>query len=70
VLINHLSTRRVLSSSFSAVEIAANNSGRSHQYAGNSVKDTGDKIKGGAVIDDKSPENEARDFKKDDQVPR
>lgn len=37
--------------------------GCSAQYDENSTSDFADKMNGGAVKDDKSPENEAKDFK-------
>lgn len=43
--------------------------GCSAQYAENSVRDVDDRINGGAVSEDKSPENEAIDFKKALQLP-
>lgn len=43
--------------------MAENNSGRSHQYAGNSVSETGDKMKGGAVKEERSPEKDAMLYK-------
>lgn len=78
---NHLSTATDLSSSVVASAIAANSSGRSHQYAagdtsphqlsgehgrggtrglpGNSVSEMGERMNGGAVSDERSPETDA-----------
>ena len=73
---NHLSTATDLSSSVVASAMAANSSGRSHQYAarrgllagsartpvgcrhapGNSVSEMGERMNGGAVRLDRSPE--------------
>jgi len=41
---NHLTTRSILSCSLDPSEMAANRSGCSHQYAGNSVSEVGDRI--------------------------
>ena len=41
---NHLTTRSILSCSFAPSEIAAKRSGCSHQYAGNSVSEVGDRM--------------------------
>jgi hypothetical protein len=68
--INHLSTLRALSSSVFPSEMAAKRPGRSHQYAGNSVRETGERMNGGAVKEDKSPEKDAIDLRNDDQLPR
>ena len=44
VPINHLRTRTMRSSSVSPSEMLANSSGCSHQYAGNSVSDVGERM--------------------------
>jgi len=67
VLINHLSTANDLSSSVFASAMAENKSGRSHQYAGNSVSEVGERMNGGAVSDERSPENDAIDLRKEVQ---
>lgn len=46
VPMNHRSTRSTLSCSVCPSEMDANSSGCSHQYAGNSVSDTGDRMTG------------------------
>ena len=56
---NHLSTASERSSGPGASAMAENNSGRSHQYAGNSVSEMGDRMNGGAVKDERSPEKDA-----------
>jgi hypothetical protein len=61
VQINHLNTFSIRSCSVRPVEMSANSSGRSPQYAGNSVRDVGERMNGGAVMEDKSPVIEARD---------
>lgn len=45
-----------------------NKSGCSAQYSEYSVNETGDKMNGGAVKDERSPLKEAIDFKKEVQV--
>jgi len=47
--------------------MAENKSGRSHQYAGNSVSEVGERMNGGAVSDERSPENDAIDLRKEVQ---
>ena len=41
---NHLRTSSILSRGVAPDEMAANMSGCSHQYAGNSVKETGERM--------------------------
>lgn len=77
---NHFSTRSMRSCGVVPSEIAAKSNGCSHQYAGNSVNDTGDRmtghqrrvsarefnidLQGGAVMDDKSEVMLASDLMK------
>lgn len=67
---NQLRTARVLSSPSLASAMAAKRSGRSHQYAGNSVNDVGERMKGGAVKEERSPEKDAMDLRNEVQLPR
>lgn len=67
VQMNHLNTFSIRSCSVRPCAMSANNSGRSPQYAGNSVSEVGDKMNGGAVIEERSPVMEARDCGKREQ---
>lgn len=42
----------------------------SSNVPGNSVREVGDRINGGAVSEERSPEKEAIDLRNDDQLPR
>jgi hypothetical protein len=62
VLRNHFNTRRARFSGSASFAGATNSDGCSHQYELNSVRLVDERMKGGAVRDDRSPLNEAIDW--------
>jgi hypothetical protein len=61
VLRNHFKTNNALFSGSGSIARAINREGCSAQYAENSTRDVEERMKGGAVKEDKSPLNEAMD---------
>jgi hypothetical protein len=59
---NHLSTRRARLAGSVSLAGAAKRSGCSHQYEENSVRETLERMKGGAVREERSPLKEAMDW--------
>lgn len=62
VVKNHLSTSKALLAGSSSLDGAAKTLGCSHQYELNSVRLVEDRMKGGAVKEERSPLKEAMDY--------
>lgn len=69
VLRNHFKTSKARFCGSGSAAGATKIEGFSAQYEENSTRDVEDRINGGAVRDDRSPENEAIDFKNAPQEP-